>query len=191
MFFFEIRKFVWWVSICILSLIIFTLCQSKKSNSVNLKVDGETFYFPDSVEVIQDNKVLAVPLNEVFELNQDILVSIIQGNCHICLQKVNQVAELFHAEHLSGIQSLIIIRTDNPDYFIRAFLPKLIIAPSILIIDSKERFYSLNNLTDANAVYNTFVIDRNGKMLAIGDPFYFTETYNYIVKMYGDNQCND
>lgn len=175
----------------VISIFIVASCQRKKSKMITDQFIGRVFAFPDSVEVIRGNDVHLEPLKEIIDNDQDILVSIIQGDCHICLQKVNQIAEFLYSEKISGIQSLIIIRTDNPEYFIKVFLPRIIVAPSIFIIDSKEKFYSLNKLTEATLIYHTFVLDCNSEIKAAGDPFFFKNTFNFIVKNYGDRQCED
>jgi hypothetical protein len=140
---------------------------------------GKTLVFPDSLTVIHDSKLDRKPYGYVINHAKATIVSVIWGDCEVCVEKMIKWNGLLKEGRLSGVQLVFIVSTPKVNYFLKVLYP-MIDYDGVLIIDNKEDFYHLNDLSNATLEYNTFLVDNSFKIVLVGDPIIFPD----LMKLY-------
>lgn len=170
-------------ALAILAMLIQFACSNFTDNQSTNKITNKCFFYPDSISTICDSNIVRVPISNIIDTSQKALVAIIWGDCHVCMKKINQWAALIEEYNLQDFQSLIVVTTQSPQYFIRIFKPELIYTGA-LAVDTQSSFYKLNGLSNADIDLHTFLIDSNRKIKLVGDPFVYPELVaKYIQEM--------
>lgn len=169
-------------------IFLFGCSLKNKELQNNQNFHKKHFAFPDSVLVVKDSALCYQKINNLIDLSRSTLVVIVWGDCHICMKKINLWEDFISSYDLYDFQILIVVTTKSPEYFIRVFKPELTYN-GILVIDNNNCFYNLNNLSVKNIAYHTFLLDTNGEICLVGDPFVFPELeIRYLNKM---KTCNE
>lgn len=135
---------------------------------------GEQFVLTDSLNTVVNSNLLRVESNKLFEPNRPLFVIIVWGNCHVCVHEIYKWANFIESNNLCNFQTLLIITTDNPKYFIKLYFHEL---PSIgaLVIDSNDTIVKMNRLCKLRPDRNVFLLDEKKRVVIQGDPFVYPE----------------
>lgn len=170
--------------VLLILLIILTLGACKSRRQKSLDVDsvirtlvGKTVVFPDTITLIQNSHVKKESFGYILKRSKATIVSVIWGDCQVCIQKMNKWNSLKESGHLPEVQFIYIMVTTNIEYFLKVFYP-MIKSNGVLLIDDKDQFYRLNGLNNINLEYNTFLVDKSFKIVLVGDPLIFTDLMN-------------
>lgn len=170
-------------ALVIISLLVLSACNNSSDNHTTNKIANKYFFYPDSLSTICDSNTVHVPISNIIDTSQKTLVAIIWGDCHVCMKKINQWAAFIEEHHLQDFQTLMVVTTQSPQYFIRIFKPELIYTGA-LAVDTQNSFYELNSLTNADIDLHTFLIGSDRQIVLAGDPFIYPElAAKYIEEM--------
>ncbi|MGE0077542.1 MAG: hypothetical protein AB7S48_06755 [Bacteroidales bacterium] len=156
--------------IFILFSLIIISCSNHRVSPI--KTINDTLFFPNSLSTISDSSLIQSPIGNIIDTSAKTRVTVVWGDCHVCMKKINQWATFIEEYNLQDFQTLVIVTTTSPQYFIRIFKPELLYKGA-LVIDTENSFNKLNGLSYINFGYNTFLIYSNRKIVLIGVLLYF------------------
>lgn len=167
-------------------ILLFTLwgCNSRRSETKNgdliiKNLVDKTMLFPDTLLIIQENKVITESVGCIIKKAKATIVSVIWGDCQVCIKKINTWNSLLEKGDFPQVQIVFIVVTPNIDYFLKVYYP-MIKWKGILVIDNNGKFYNLNALNNNMIEYNTFLINSSNRVVVVGDPFVFPD----LMKLY-------
>jgi len=146
---------------------------------------GQTFVFPDSVTIINNNEVNSFNSGLIAKPAKATIVGFISGDCHICIHKLNKWQELIDAGKFMNTQFIFIISTTDIKFFLKVLYP-LAKYKGILIIDEKGSINSLNKISIEHIEFNFFLLDKAFKIRLVGDPLIFEE----LMDLYYEESLN-
>lgn len=143
---------------------------------------GETFLFPDSLTYIENGVTLRTA-TELFLLKKRYtIVSIIWGDCHVCMGKFKKWGSLLSEDHFDNTQVILVVSTASIEHFMRIYFPMISYAGSI-VVDTNETFTSLNKLSASTIEYNIFLLDSSYSIKIVGDPLVFPELLSLYLEV--------
>ena len=167
------RYFIYYL---LLALIFFSCRIDNKSNKVlknnKEEIIGEKFVFPDTLLILNEDTIFRkITCKNFFEsyTNNPIIVSIISGDCHACVDKLNKWnRKIENGAFGDDVNYIFVISLSDKNYFIRTFYKQYEFI-SELVIDTKDEFF-IKNRFEYEPGNNTFLLDRNLKIVMQGNP---------------------
>lgn len=150
--------------------LIFSCQDGKRSQIISLlqEWEGKEIIFPEkSIISIQYSDTLSQLL---IDSEYKILTYIDSAGCTDCKLKLFLWNKLIHAvDSLNGMNVSFIFYSNmrNKDELERLIRRDNFAYP--IFLDVQNQFYQLNNLS-ANITYQTFLLDRSNRVIAIGNP---------------------
>lgn len=165
--------------------LIFSCQDGKRSQIISLlqEWEGKEIIFPEkSIISIQYSDTLSQLL---IDSEYKILTYIDSAGCTDCKLKLFLWNKLIHAvDSLNGMNVSFIFYSNmrNKDELERLIRRDNFAYP--IFLDVQNQFYQLNNLS-ANITYQTFLLDRSNRVIAIGNPIHnpqIKELYLNIIQ---------
>ncbi|QKG79190.1 hypothetical protein [Tenuifilum thalassicum] len=168
----------------LLVLILFSCSRiNTNKDECNTSLLNKKLILPDSISVVTNDTISFHKTSEVLALNKPTLIITIWGDCHVCAHKTFEWADFINHNKLN-IQTLLVVITDTPSYFLRIFSDQI---PEIGIVAIDKRIINENNLCELRPDLNVFLIDPNQFVRIQGDPFIYKELKEKYLKMIKSN----
>lgn len=176
----------------ILHLLCFLIAGSLFSCTENKPAEELKLLIPDSLLVIKSNQLEMYYNSNPIITRKMAIVTTIWGECHICMKKFELWEQLLDNQLFNEIDIVYIITTPYPEYFMKIYYPELN-HEGIMLIDSRDRYFTHNKLKHSTPYLNTFLVDSSLKVILQGDPVnnqkMITKYENAILK-YQPNSNN-
>jgi len=150
-----------------------------KKNIDSLK--NTEIQLPEKVIFIYDNKIYTYDTFNLINSKYKIL-TYISGGCHACYININRWKSLIDSLKLYGIPVLFYISVDDINYFKKILYPEIKFKYPF-IVDTLNLFYMKNKLYNYdNFHFYTFMVDKNNKIILIGNPAMSVRVKNLYFK---------
>ena len=85
------------------------------------------------------------------------------------MEKFEQWEQLLANQQFNEVDIVYIITTPYPEYFMKVYYPEVNHSGTILV-DSRDRYFTLNKLKHSTPYLNTFLVDSSLKVILQGEP---------------------
>jgi hypothetical protein len=154
-----------------------TGCKNSKEENLNLvnRYNGTIVFFSDSLYLINksDNMLVLDTLlgrqNESFKI-----VNIINGECGKCMSYLKEWKRIIDKYKTINIKFIFIVNTSDTAYFNKFIYPEINLQIPFYI-DMEKKFVKTNNLDYPDDRIKTFLLDKNNKIIFMGNPTWSRE----------------
>jgi len=160
--------------LCLIIVLFHSCITNASKEKCKDSIVSEQFVITDSLTIVVDSCLQRVESVKLFKLNKPLFVIVVWGNCHVCIHEIYKWADFIETNNLCNFQTLLIISTDNPKYFIKFYYHELLTIGA-LVIDSNDTIAKMNRLCKLRPDRNVFLLDENKKVVIQGDPFVYPE----------------
>lgn len=164
--------------------ICFISCVSKEEKVYKEYVKrmyNKKLLFPENFEIKQSDKFDSLYIKHPDKFVNDSVFRIttyIYGNCFACVEELNKWQNIIQGFSEEKVRFLFFIYAEIYPTF-EIMKDKLIKFKHPVIYDSKNDYLKKNKIPD-NKLLNTFLIDKTGKIILIGNP----TVSDKILKLY-------
>ncbi len=141
---------------------------------------GRKIVFPDSLQLLQNNKLIVVD-STFFNYSHLKIITIVSGECEMCVEDIKRWFTFYDEikEQDQETELYFVIENINFDYFMSVYYPEI---PDNfkLIIDRDKRFYFKNEMEDLT--YNTFLLNHDNEIILLGSPLFSKEFKKLYTK---------
>lgn len=158
----------------IILCICFMSCNSKEEKEYKEYVKrmyNKKLIFPENIEIKQLDRFDSVYIKHPDKFIKDSVYRIttfIYGNCHACVEELNKWQKIIQEFSQEQVRILFFIYAEIYPTF-EIMNEKIVKFKYPIIYDPKNHYVKKNKIPD-NKLLNTFLIDRTGKIILIGNP---------------------
>lgn len=152
-----------------LHVLCFLLASSLFSCIENKPAEYYKLLIPDSLLIVKSSQLEIHYSSKLIITKKLAIITTIWGECHICMEKFEQWEQLLANQQFNEVDIVYIITTPYPEYFMKVYYPEVNHSGTILV-DSRDRYFTLNKLKHSTPYLNTFLVDSSLKVILQGEP---------------------
>jgi len=181
------------IEIVISFIIFFSISCKDSTNQRRSELEKIVFewhnkeiFFPDSIYTIHNGNIEIVEINPLSSNNYKIL-TLISGDCEKCLLDANKWCILLDTiSKITPLDFLPVFITSDYNHFIKYYQKRL---PNCFepLLDIHFKFLLDYNLPEDWGL-RTFLLDKNNRIIIIGNPIYNINIKNLLMKIILENE---